>query len=224
MKIVFLIVCQFIVANCTFLSDNIPKHLPCSPFELETINITKSFFGNLQIHHVDALDEGFDSVVKKSLCSFDVHSKTVHTLEFFSMLKKSNESSINPYSTVEGFIFNGTIKIFRTKFLPSMANRNPLAKCMFVTNSVSLEELEMTLKYAWQKFRIGNILVLLKETSEMKFCIFNPFYGLNGHFQCFGQKILSISYEEAEKVIKNRNKNLNKYPIKVTIIYISKIR
>ena len=215
MKLIILIFGQIFSVYCNFLSEIIPTHLKCLPYYEENMNITNAFFENSQVHFIEAPKEGYKTIITANPCPILGQIKTVHTLEFFYRKKSFSESPINPYKTTEGFIFNGTTKVFRTKFLPAMSKWNPLAKCLFVTSFETHKELEMTLNYAWQKFRICNVLVYLRNKSGLTMCAFSPFEGLNGTLYCFKEKSTTQSYKKIETFFQTRNKNSNKYPIKV---------
>jgi len=184
--------------------------------------VTKKFFK--EQHSLVMID--FSKVLSSQICAFGGFSKSYELLDDFRkvVMKPIDKSGLSEYPKNRGIHVKGNFKEV-SSVLAQIAKMNPRSKVMI---QITDGDLQMAKKILHDGFHINKMLDVAvamssSQNKTMDFCLYNPFAGdglkRSPQFKCWTLTLVNYMelLEEALIFIHNRVRNLQKYPLKVSI-------
>ena len=144
----------------------------------------------------------------------------------------TDTSSVTSFATIHGYFVKASLEEISDEFFEKLSKQNPKTKLLINVDKLGVEESKEIIQNAYDKFKMLNVATIshVLEFEDEKlvgvtivFCLYNPFSGSkeerNPEFQCWDITSDNVQqfFTEMQDFLRMRVKNLQGYPLKISI-------
>uniref|UniRef100_A0A336KTW7 CSON011386 protein n=1 Tax=Culicoides sonorensis TaxID=179676 RepID=A0A336KTW7_CULSO len=189
--------------------------------DIESLNISDNVSLINQISEI--YFNGYRSVKIIQFSEFlgnELNDIPIEVYSEMSTLKYEVPMDVAEYEKLIGYIFKVETRDNLNERIKDMSEINPLTRILLVASNFELNDVQNSLKQAWNSYQMLNILIVSMNLSNFNETIivstYNPFTTTHLSLQIDLETVIH-GMDMILDFMERRLKNLNEYPIKITI-------